>query len=191
MRSFEDTAREFLLASAELKQRCAVDLPPVIGQAGQVLSEVIAAGSKILIFGNGGSAADAQHFAAELTGRFVRDRRGLPAIALTTDTSALTSISNDYGFEHVFSRQVEALARPGDGVIAISTSGNSPNILMALETAQRTGLKCIGLSGATGGAMKSLCAPCILVPHGVTAHIQEIHISILHAWCAMIEDSLS
>lgn len=188
MHPFEEKARERLRDSADLKRRCADELAPAIGHAGQLLAECIASGGKILCLGNGGSAADAQHFAAELTGRFVRDRRALPAIALTTDTSALTSIANDYGFEQIFARQVEALGQPGDCLIAISTSGNSPNVMKALESARRRQMRCIGLSGETGGAMKDSCDLCLLVPHKTTAYIQETHIAILHAWCAMIDE---
>lgn len=146
-------------------------------------------GNKVLLAGNGGSAADAQHIAAELSGRFVKERKALPGIALTTDTSALTSIANDYGYEHVFSRQVEALARPGDLFIGISTSGNSHGILNALESAREMGCKTLGLSGRDGGKMNGLCDLNIIVPSKITARIQEMHILIGHILCKAVDDS--
>jgi len=145
---------------------------------------------KVLIAGNGGSAADAQHIAAELVSRFGFDRPALPAMALTTDTSILTAISNDYGYESLFSRQLEANARPGDVFIAISTSGNSPNILRALATARRLNLVSIGLSGASGGKMAELCRYCMRIPSTDTARIQEGHITIGHILCASTEQAL-
>ena len=145
---------------------------------------------KVLIAGNGGSAADAQHIAAELVSRFTFDRPALPALALTTDTSILTGIGNDYGYDSLFSRQVEASGRPGDVFIGISTSGNSPNILRALETAQANGLVTVGLSGATGGKMGALCDHCLKMPSSDTARIQECHITVGHILCANTENSL-
>lgn len=153
-----------------------------------IIKETFLKGNKLLIAGNGGSAGDAQHIAAEFTGRFVKERKALPAIALSTDTSALTSIGNDYGFEHVFSRQLEALAQPGDLFIAISTSGNSPNMINALKSAQKIGCKTIGLSGRDGGKMNGLCDLNIVVPSDVTARIQEIHILIGHVFCKAVDD---
>lgn len=145
---------------------------------------------KVLIAGNGGSAADAQHIAAELVCRFTRDRPALPAMALTTDSSILTAVSNDLGYENLFSRQLEASARPGDIFIAISTSGNSPNIIRALDAAQRLGVTAIGLSGATGGRMVERCTHCIKVPSTDTARVQEAHITIGHILCAAAEEGL-
>jgi D-sedoheptulose 7-phosphate isomerase len=145
---------------------------------------------KLLIAGNGGSAADAQHFAGELVSRFYFNRPALAAIALTTDTSILTAISNDYGYEDVFSRQVEALGQSGDVFIAISTSGNSPNILKALSKARELGLTTIGLTGRSGGKMKLLCDICLCAPSDSTPHIQECHLVIEHALCACIEEAL-
>ncbi len=147
-------------------------------------------GGKILIAGNGGSAADAQHFAGELVSRFYFDRPPLAAIALTTDSSILTAIGNDYGFEDVFARQVQALGRPGDIFIAISTSGNSPNILKAIEAAKSIGLVVIGLTGLTGGKMKTLSDVCLCAPSDSTPRIQECHLVIEHSLCACIEESL-
>lgn len=146
-------------------------------------------GNKILIAGNGGSAADAQHIAAEFVSRFEFDRPGLPALALTTDTSILTAIGNDYGFERLFSRQIEANSKPGDIFIGISTSGNSPNILAALKTAKENGLTTIGLAGA-GGKIQNECDICISVPSSHTPRIQESHILIGHIICAFVEEEL-
>src|SRR5258708_5811666 len=151
-----------------------------ITQVAGVIVERLKAGKKVLVLGNGGSAADAQHIAAEFVGRYEAERRALPAIAITTDTSTLTAVSNDYGFENVFARQIEALANPGDVVLAISTSGNSPNVLSALGVARRLGLLTIGLSGRTGGEMKDLADYCICVPSDSTPRIQEAHILIGH-----------
>jgi D-sedoheptulose 7-phosphate isomerase len=159
-----------------------------ISIACNMMVAVIKSGNKVLLAGNGGSAADAQHIAAELSGRFVKDRKALPGIALTTDTSALTSIANDYGYEHVFSRQVEALAQPGDLFIGISTSGNSQGILNALETAKKLNCKTLGLSGRDGGKMNGLCDLNIVIPSDVTARIQEIHILIGHILCKAVDD---
>jgi len=155
-----------------------------------LMSKAIGKGNKLLICGNGGSAADAQHFAAEMIGRFERERRALPAIALTTDTSILTALSNDYGYDMVFSRQVEALAKPGDILIGISTSGNSSNVILATEAAKEMGVKNIGLLGRDGGKLAALVDVPVIVPHGVTARIQEAHIFIIHFWCAYIEKEL-
>lgn len=156
--------------------------------------EVIAAslqkGGKLLICGNGGSASDSQHMAAEFTGRFIKDRPPIAAIALSTDTSALTCISNDYSFDEVFSRQVLALGRPGDCLIGISTSGNSNNVLQAVKEANGIGMTTIGLLGRDGGKLAQLCKNNIVVPHNVTARIQEAHILIIHTICGSVEMSL-
>lgn len=156
--------------------------------AGTLILETLDRGATIFICGNGGSAADAQHFAAELTGYFInRRRRALPSIALTTDTSAITAIANDTGFEGIFARQIDALARPGDLLIGISTSGRSKNVVAALETAYNLGLSCIGLCGADPSTMAPLCQHVVSIPHAETARIQEMHILVLHSWCALIE----
>lgn len=147
-------------------------------------------GNKVLVCGNGGSAADAQHFAAELVGRFVADRPAIAALALTTDTSALTAIANDYGYDAVFSRQVSALAREGDVLLAISTSGNSPSILAACDTARQLGCEVLGLSGRDGGRLAPLCDAIVIAPSAETAHIQECHIVVIHLLCALIEKGL-
>lgn len=163
-------------------------LVPQIEQACIIINNTILQGGKVLIAGNGGSAADAQHIAAELSGRFFKERKGLPGIALTTDTSALTSIANDYGYDHVFSRQVEALARPGDLFIGISTSGNSEGILNAFKVAKQMQCATLGLSGRDGGKMNSLCDLNIIIPSDVTARIQEMHITIGHILCKSVDD---
>lgn len=161
---------------------------PQIEEACNMLIKTINNGGKILLAGNGGSAADAQHIAAELTGRFVKERIALPALALTVDTSALTAISNDYGFDRVFARQIEAFAKPNDLFIAISTSGNSANIMAALEIAKSIGCKTLGLSGKGGGEMNNLCDINIVIPEQNTARIQEMHILIGHILCTAIDD---
>ena len=161
----------------------------IIHAHGEVLIAALRAGGKILVCGNGGSAADAQHLAAELVGRFGHARRGLPAIALTTDSSALTSIGNDFGFDAVFARQVEALARPGDVLIGISTSGNSRNVIEAINTARALGVTTLGLLGGTGGVLKDMLDHALIAPSPATPRIQECHILIVHIWCAMIDDA--
>jgi len=156
----------------------------------QIAVDTLKKGKKILIFGNGGSAADAQHIAAELTGRYKKERRGLPCIALTTDTSALTAIGNDYGYDRVFSRQVEALAQNGDLLIGISTSGNSPNVIEAFKVGKEIGCQIVGFSGRDGGAMNSACDENLVIPSNNTPRIQEMHITIGHIICRIIEEEL-
>lgn len=162
-----------------------------IDKCADLLSGTLNSGRKVLICGNGGSAADAQHIAAELVGRYESERRALPAIALTTDTSALTALANDYDFERIFSRQVEALAVEGDCLIAISTSGNSPNVIAAAMSARGLGCKIIGMTGANGKKLAGLTDACIVVPSERTARIQEAHITIAHIWCEIVERSLT
>ncbi len=161
-----------------------------IRQAAGVLVASLSQGGKLMLCGNGGSAADSQHLAAELTGRFVKDRRPLAAVALSTDTSALTCIGNDYGFDEVFARQVTGLGRKGDCLLAISTSGNSRNVARAAETARVAGIRVIGLLGRDGGVLRGLCDVAIVVPSATTARIQEAHIFIGHTLCAMVEEAL-
>ena len=151
------------------------------------ITAAIESNNKILVAGNGGSAADAQHFVAELVGRFQIERNGFPAIALTTNTSLVTALANDYSFDRVFARQVETLARPGDIFVAITTSGNSNNIISALESANKIGIESIGLLGKDGGKAKNLCTIPIIVPHNSTARIQEIHILLIHSICDAVE----
>jgi D-sedoheptulose 7-phosphate isomerase len=161
-----------------------------IKKCAEVIFDTFQTGNKILICGNGGSAADAQHLAAEFVGRFETERKALPAIALTTDTSALTALANDYNFEKIFSRQIEALAQTGDLVIALSTSGNSPNIISAVMTARQKGCKTLGMTGAAGKKLAALCDECIMIPATRTARIQEAHILIAHIWCETIDTKL-
>jgi D-sedoheptulose 7-phosphate isomerase len=165
-------------------------MAPEILRAAQTLTATIESCNKILICGNGGSAADAQHFAAELVGRFERERASYPAIALTTDSSALTAIGNDYGFENVFSRQIQGLGRKGDLLIAISTSGDSPNILKAVRKAVSMGMQTIGLLGGNGGSIKGEVDWPVIVPHSRTARIQEAHGFILHFWACCVDEAL-
>lgn len=159
-------------------------------KAAKLIIASFRSGGKVVIFGNGGSAADAQHIAAEFVGRFQKERAGLPAIALTTDTSVLTSLSNDYGYEIVFSRQVEALARPGDVAIGISTSGKARNVLLAIKRAKDIGLKAICLTGSTSGELLKYADVALIMPSTVTARIQEAHISIGHIICELVETEL-
>src|SRR5574343_28234 len=161
-----------------------------VNQAGRLAAQTLQRGGKILFCGNGGSAADSQHLAAELTGRFIKDRRPLAAVALSTDTSALTCIANDYPFDEVFARQVRALGRAGDVLVAISTSGNSRNVIRAVEEARALGLRVLGLLGRDGGALRSMCDLALVVPSPVTARIQEAHILIGHTLCGLIEQRL-
>lgn len=188
--------RDFILQqikdSVETKERILKDaaLIDLIDLIAKDLIAAYRAGKKTLVAGNGGSAADAQHIAAEFVSRFYFDRPALASIALTVDTSAITAIGNDYGYEYLFSRQLEANAQQGDFYIAISTSGNSKNILKSLETAKRLGVKTIGLTGAKGGKMKEMTDYCICVPSDETPRIQESHILIGHILCAAVEKEL-
>jgi D-sedoheptulose 7-phosphate isomerase len=171
----------------DVAERAAAQLGPLIATASDLLVTKLAEGGKLLVFGNGGSAADSQHIAAELAGRYQTDRPGLPAIALTTDTSALTAIANDHGYSKVFARQVEALANPADLVLAISTSGNSPNVLNGVEAARTAGCGVIGLTGRDGGALAAMCDVAIVVPAQLTSRIQEMHILIGHIFCGAVD----
>lgn len=160
---------------------------PVLQQIAAAMTRAILSGNKILWCGNGGSAADAQHLAAELVGRFRRERRGLASVALTTDTSVLTSIGNDYGYEKIFSRQVEALAEPGDVLVGISTSGNSPNVCAAIEAARELGVFTVAFSGQAGGGIARLADLALCAPSTDTARVQETHILCGHMLCDWIE----
>jgi len=165
-------------------------LSETIAEAAQAIAASLAAGNKVLVMGNGGSAADAQHLAAELVGRFLRERRALPAVALTTDTSILTAVGNDYGFDEIFKRQVEALARSGDVVIGISTSGRSNNVFHALTAANTLGCRTVGLLGRDGGNIAGIVEVNLTVPVQETPHIQEAHATIVHILCDLVEQSL-
>lgn len=166
------------------------ELSQVIAEVAALLVDVFRGGGKLLVMGNGGSAADAQHFAAELVGRFLMERRALPAIALSTDTSILTAVGNDYGFASVFRRQVEALAAKGDVVMGISTSGSSPNVLEALRRAREMGCRTVGLLGRDGGAIRGVTDLDLTVPVRDTPRIQEAHIAIIHILCELVEQGL-
>jgi D-sedoheptulose 7-phosphate isomerase len=180
-----------LLESAEIKRQTATKCAASIAQVGVIIAGAFSAGGKLLLCGNGGSAADCQHMAAEFVSRLSRqfDRRALPALALTTDTSFLTALSNDYGFEGVFERQVEAFGNAGDVLIAISTSGNSPNVLRAVEAAKRKSIRTVALTGNSGG-LATLADVAISVPSTNTQYIQETHIAVEHVLCELVESTL-
>ena len=180
-----------LEAAADIHLRVrAGDLDPVVRAAGDI-AVALESGGKVLVFGNGGSAADAQHFAAELVGRFQHERRGLAAIALTTDACVVTSIANDSGFERVFARQVEALGNAGDVVLAISTSGTSPNVLAGVKAGAASGLRTIALTGRDGGAVGVAADIHVNVPETSTARVQEVHTTLLHAICDIVERAIA
>jgi D-sedoheptulose 7-phosphate isomerase len=177
--------QENLAVNTELA-RCASER---IAEAAAVITRCLREGGKLVAFGNGGSAADAQHIAAEFVGRYRAERKALAAVALTTDSSSLTAIGNDFGFEEIFSRQLEAVGKPGDVVLAISTSGNSPNVLRALTVAKQLGLFTIGLTGRTGGKMRELVDICLCVPSDSTPRIQEAHMLIIHILSGIVENA--
>ena len=176
--------------AARLHDRLAVEAGASVIAASDVMLDAFGRGAKVLIFGNGGSAADAQHFACELVGRFLRNRRALPAIALTPDTTTLTAIANDYGFDQVFVRQLEALGRQGDVAVAISTSGASPNVLAGLQYARSHGLKTVAFTGGNGGPVGAAADVHVNVPHDVTPRVQELHRTLIHAVCDVIEQQI-
>lgn len=163
---------------------------PAVEQAGALLIEALHNGGKVMFCGNGGSAADSQHLAAELMGRYLKDRPPLPAMALSVDTSALTAIGNDFGYDEVFERQVRGMGRAGDVLVGISTSGNSKNVVRALIAARDMDIRTLGLTGEGGGTMLDLCDVIVRVPSAQTNHIQEMHIAIGHLLCGMVEDQL-
>jgi len=186
--SYAAAIEERLTESIRVKEKVRAGLIPVMEQATRLLIAALEKGNKVFFFGNGGSAADSQHLAAELVGKmFIEGRRALPAIALTTDSSNLTALGNDFGFETVFSRQIEALGKPGDVAIGITTSGQSPNVLAAVKTARAMGLKTIGFIGKDGGKLKGLVDIAIIVPSDSTQRIQESHITIGQILCELIE----
>ncbi|HKP68498.1 MAG TPA: D-sedoheptulose 7-phosphate isomerase, partial [Pyrinomonadaceae bacterium] len=186
----EDRIERSLTQHAGVFQNIHDNFRSEIAACAELIIETVANGKKVLVCGNGGSAADAQHIAAEFVGRYEAERRGLPAIALTTDTSALTALSNDYGFERVFARQVEALGVEGDLLIAISTSGDSPNVIAATMAARSAGCKVLAMTGQKGTKLASLSDMCIKVPSTRTARIQEAHITIAHIWCELLDEYL-
>jgi D-sedoheptulose 7-phosphate isomerase len=181
-----DTFKENVASHAELVQRMD-QVSAEVGQAAAFVVDSLKSGGCVLVCGNGGSAADAQHIAGEFVGRFLKERRALPSIALHANTTVMTAIGNDYSFDTVYSRQVEAHGKPGDVLIAITTSGNSVNILRAAEEARKSGIKVIGLTGETGGKLKELCDVCICVPSPSTPRVQEMHILIGHTICQVAE----
>lgn len=182
--SINETIGEHIDVVMKLREKCSNE----INEFGKVCSNALKNGNCIFLMGNGGSAADSQHIAAEFVGRFVKERKGLPAIALTTDTSILTAVGNDYGYENIFKRQVEALVKEKDVVVGISTSGNSKNVLKAIKLAKEKGAYTIGLSGNEGGELAEICDICITVPSKVTARIQECHIMIGHIICGIVDE---
>ncbi len=181
---------ERLLESSRVLEETARQCAGELERAAEALIKAYRAGGKILSFGNGGSACDAQNFADELVGRYQRNRPPLPALSLTVNTSDLTSIANDFGFEEVFARQLAAHAKPGDIAVAISTSGNSPNVLKAVREARERRLCVIALTGRSGGKLKEMADICVRVPADAVARIQEAHIAIIQTWCGLIEDAL-
>lgn len=185
-----EAVRAQLAEAARLKLWLAENLADRLAAAARLVADALGRGNKVMFCGNGGSAADSQHLAAELVGRYRRNRPGWPALALTVDTSALTAIGNDFGFEEVFSRQVAALGRPGDVLIAISTSGRSPNVLRAVETARTLGLKTVGFAGRDGGPLAALVDVALVVPSDDTARVQECHITLGHILCDLVEEAL-
>jgi D-sedoheptulose 7-phosphate isomerase len=189
---FGKRVRHSIEASIAVKQLLLnnVEVVSSISKVSEILVEILKRGNKPLLFGNGGSAADAQHIAAELVGRFAFDRPSLPALALSVNSSCVTAIANDYGFDVTFARQIEALGRPGDVAIGISTSGNSPNVLSAVAVARKMGLQTVALTGATGGKLKAAVDHCICVPSNETPRIQECHILIGHIISELVEQTI-
>lgn len=183
--------KKSIIASIETKLRIASDNEFLIKleKIGSHMITALKMNRKILVAGNGGSAADAQHFAAELAGKFIHERKGLPVIALTTNSSIITAIGNDFGYEYIFSRQVEGLGQQGDMFVGISTSGNSQNLIRAMQSAQNIGITTVGLLGKDGGLMKELCDLKLIVPSDSTQHIQEAHIMIIHELCTLIDNA--
>ena len=190
--NFEQRIGKLIEASIATKQSLLerADVLMTVAKVSEILVSALRQGNKVLLFGNGGSAADAQHIAAELVGRFAFDRPALPALALSVNSSCVTAIGNDYGYDQVFSRQLEALARPGDIAIGISTSGNSCNILRAMAAARKIGLHSVALTGSTGGSLKTTADHCICVPSNETPRIQECHILIGHIISELVEYEL-
>ena len=192
MENFEQRISDSIKASIAAKQQLLgnKELIETVAQVSKVLVKTFTQGNKVMLFGNGGSAADSQHIAAEFVGRFAFDRPALPALALSVNTSCVTAIGNDYGFDLVFSRQIEALGRAGDMAIGISTSGNSPNVLKGLETAKKMGIHTVALAGCTGGKMKGAADFCICAPSNETPRIQECHILIGHIISELTEHTI-
>ena len=186
----EQGIRDVAAASSALKRRFFDENARLLVEVGERLAQSLRSGGKVLTFGNGGSAADAQHFAGELVGRFLRDRPALAAMALTTDASVVTAIGNDMGFDAVFRRQIEAHGRPGDVAVGISTSGRSPNVLEALRVANARGLLTVGLTGGGGGRLEGMVHYLIDVPSHETPRIQEVHAMVVHILCQIVEEAM-
>jgi D-sedoheptulose 7-phosphate isomerase len=183
-----DMIKAYIQRHAAAAQKVADELAPQIQQVGQLLCDAFGSGKKVLTFGNGGSAADSQHLAEEMIGRYERNRRPLPAVALTSDGTALTCISNDYGFDEIFARQVEALANPGDVLIGLSTSGNSANVLKALQAGKKKNAITVALLGRGGGKIAGQVDHSLIVPHAKTANeVQEMHVMIVHLLCEIVD----
>ena len=176
--------------SIATKQRVLDGHIPVLTHMAQILIEAFRNGNRVFFFGNGGSAADSQHIAAEFVGRFMRERAALPAMALSTDTSILTALANDYSYDVVFARQIEAFGQPGDVAVGISTSGNSGNVVEGMRTARERGMKTLALTGETGGKLRDLVDVCFCAPSRATSHIQETHIAVSHSLCELVEHVL-
>ncbi|MBI5390068.1 SIS domain-containing protein [Candidatus Woesearchaeota archaeon] len=189
MNQIQHTIKCHLLESIATQQKALERCLPEMAKAAELLIGTLQRGKKMLVAGNGGSAADAQHFAAELVVKFAKQRKALPGIALTTDTSALTACANDFSFDAIFARQIEALGQEDDIFVGISTSGNSPNILAAVEMARQQRMKVITLLGKDGGKLKGKADVEIIIPSSVTAHIQESHITIIHSWCSLLDEA--
>jgi len=190
LQNFEEKIRAMAADGLDAKRRFFERSGRDLARAARMIIESMRAGGKLLIFGNGGSAADAQHVAAELANKMAREREALPALALTTDTSLLTAIGNDRSFDFIFARQIQALGRKGDVALAISTSGNSPNVIEAVKQARAMEIGTIGLLGAGGGKVGALVDLALIVPHNDTPRIQEVHITASHIICQLIEDEL-
>lgn len=188
--SAEVIIRRSIRESIAVKEQLLQEQTALIARLAGILVDAFRSGHKLVLFGNGGSAADAQHVAGELVNRFLMDRDALPAIALTTNTSVLTAISNDAGFEHIFSRQVQALVQQGDVAVGISTSGNSPNVIKGIFAAREKGAITVGFSGRSGGKLKEQVDVCLCVPSDSTPRIQEAHITVWHAICQVVEQEL-
>ena len=191
MTNARDTIKASLLETARLLAELPAAQTEAIEHAAAIMMESVRQGHKIIWFGNGGSATQGQHMAAEFVGRFRKERRPLPSISLTENMASITAIGNDYAFDQIFSRQLEGLAQPGDIAVGLSTSGNSRNVLEGLRKAKALNLKTVGLSGGAGGQMAPLCTFCICVPSTVTAHIQEVHLAIGHILCGLVEDGFA
>ena len=189
--SAEQTIRASLRETARLLAEFPDAQAALVAKAAGLMAEAVRAGRKVIWFGNGGSATQGQHMAAEFVGRFRRERRSLPSLSLTENMASVTAIGNDYAFERIFSRQLEGLGQAGDVAVGLSTSGNSPNVLEGLRAAKTLGLAAIGLTGGDGGRMDALCDVCIRVPSTVTAHVQEAHLAIGHILCGLVEDAIA